>query len=425
MGEEIFLKLRYCFQAGYNLPQYCIDKGIKRPLFVMEKSDEWFLRELHAQFQYDNRLSARFCFIDGEQTTLQLGFYTLGTNLLIKHISGVMVSYYDAVIFLTKKDYNVGDRRIIRFAELEKFFIQRTYADIPLLNFLQRNPGVKLFLTNFPNNVNRYEGGAEFGEQLPGAGNLQQTLENNKGNHIDTLFDKFGYTNAEVIELLRIDKAIKNLDGTTLLVDDNHPLKRISNGRRETAYQPEHYKNKIYFFGPCYHFGRNAPYDRTIESYLQKMLNENNLPYLVENYGQAFTNRWQDMFYNLNALDFKPDDIIFFWTFYTRSNDGIPFFDISDTFDPPVDYREIFCTKAHVNELGYKLVAEKYFKFLTENNFFRDKEFNYPLPPPRVTATVSPLGRSRAARRQISSTRSWKLTNSDLRKRGFKSERWS
>ena len=140
MGEEIFLKLRYCFQAGYTLPQYCIDNGIKRPLFVMEKSDEWFLRELHAQFQYDKRLSARFCFIDGDQTTLQLGFYTLGTHLIIKHISEVMVSYYDAVIFLTKKDFNVGDRRIIRFAELEKFFIQRTYADIPLLNFLQRFP---------------------------------------------------------------------------------------------------------------------------------------------------------------------------------------------------------------------------------------------------------------------------------------------
>lgn len=113
------------------------------------------------------------------------------------------------------------------------------------------------------------------------------------------------------------------------------------------------------------------------------MLNEHDLPYCVENYGQAFTNRWQDMFYNLNALKFEPGDIVFFYDLYMRSNnDVIPFFDISDVFDPPKDYREIFCTKYHVNELGYKLVAEKYFKFLTENNFFRDKEFNYPLPPP-------------------------------------------
>ena len=393
MNEELFIRLRYCFQGGYTLPQYCIDKDIKRPLFVMEKADKWFLRELHAQFQYDNRLSARFCFIDGEQTTLQLGFYTLGTHLIIKHISSVMVSYYDAVIFLTKKDYNVGDSRIIRFVELEKFFVQRTYADIPLLKFLQRFPKVKFFLTNFPNDTRRYEGGVEFGEQLPDAGELQRTLENNKGNHIDTLFDKFDYTNEEVIELLRIDKVKKNIDGTTSLVDDNHSLKRISNGKRETAYQPENYKNKIYFFGPCYHFGRNAPYDRTIESYLQKILNENNLPYCVENYGQAFTNRWQDMFYNLNAVDFKPNDIIFFWTFYMRSND-IPFCDISNTFDPPVDYQEIFCTKAHVNELGYKLVAEKYFKFLTENNFFRDKEFNYPLLPPVSSLRYPLLGRT-------------------------------
>ena len=29
MGEELFVKLRYCFMAGYTLPQYCIDNGIK------------------------------------------------------------------------------------------------------------------------------------------------------------------------------------------------------------------------------------------------------------------------------------------------------------------------------------------------------------------------------------------------------------
>ena len=87
------------------------------------------------------------------------------------------------------------------------------------------------------------------------------------------------------------------------------------------------------------------------------------------------------MFYNLNALDLKPGDIIFFYLWGMHSNDDtIPFCDISDAFDPPHDYREIFCTKGHVNEIGYKLVAEKYFKFLTENNFFRDKENKYPPP---------------------------------------------
>ena len=388
MGEELFIRLRYCFQGGYTLPQYCIDNGIKKPLFVLERNAKNFMLEVYAQFQYDNRMSAQFCFIDGEAESarISLNQRILGTTIVVKHISHKWINYFDAIIFLTLKKYELKAGRIISFYNLERFFIQRTYVDIPVLHFLQRFPKVKFFLTNFPDNIKRYEGGAEFEKQIPGASELGNALANNKGKNIKTPFDKFGYTNAEVIELLRIDRANRNLDGTSSLVDDNHPLKRIRNGKRETAYQPEHYKNKIYFFGPCYYFGRNAPFDKTIESYLQHMLNENNLPYRVENYGQAFSERTQDMFYNLNALDLKPGDIIFCHIWNMHSNgDIIPFCDVNDAFDPPNDYREIFCTKSHVNELGYRLVAEKYFKFLTANNFFSDTEQNYSSPPHTVT----------------------------------------
>ncbi|MBR0059986.1 MAG: hypothetical protein IJP68_00755, partial [Selenomonadaceae bacterium] len=156
------------------------------------------------------------------------------------------------------------------------------------------------------------------------------------------------------------------------------------NGKRVTAYQPEHFKNRIYFFGQCIYFGVYAPFDKTIESYLQQMLNEHNLPYRVENEGQFFANRAQDLFYNLNALNPAPGDIIFVFVEHQRVNDkNIPFCDASDAFDSLADFREIYCTGWHFNEIAYKLLAKKYFKFLTENNFFRDKEFDYPLPPPQ------------------------------------------
>ena len=83
MGEELFIRLRYCFQGGYTLPQFCIDRGIKRPLFVMEKAHEWFLREIYAQFQYDKRiLLEQFCFIDGEtaQIDLPCGIYIINNR---------------------------------------------------------------------------------------------------------------------------------------------------------------------------------------------------------------------------------------------------------------------------------------------------------------------------------------------------------
>ena len=186
MGEELFIRLRYCFQGGYTLPQYCIDNGIKKPLFVLERNAKNFMLEVYAQFQYDNRMSAQFCFIDGEAESarISLNQRILGTTIVVKHISHKWINYFDAIIFLTLKKYELKAGRIISFYNLERFFIQRTYVDIPVLHFLQRFPKVKFFLTNFPDNIKRYEGGAEFEKQIPGASELGNALANNKGKNI-------------------------------------------------------------------------------------------------------------------------------------------------------------------------------------------------------------------------------------------------
>ena len=413
MGEEIFIQLRYCFAAGYTLPQFCADKGIKKPLFILEKKFDSFLKEIYAQFNYDGRVTAQFCFIDYNEKSIKipLGQRVLGPGVTVKNIAKIQFDKFDKIILLTKEPFEVNSKKVIPFVELEKFFIQHTYVDIPVLSFLQRYPEVKFFLTNFPKNIKRYEGGEAFDLTLWSAEQLKKALVENKTDDIKTPFDKFGYTNEEVVQLLEVDRSKKNLDGSTSLLDDNHPLKRVQNGKRITAYQPEKYLNKIYFVGPCFYFGRNAPFDKTIESYLQQMLNENNLPYRVENEGQAFVGRSQDMFYNLNALNPEPGDIIFFYSWDIHAVDkAIPFFNVNNAFDPPIDYREVFCTKAHVNELGYKILAEKYFDFLTKNHFFRDKDFNYPILPPLITVTVYRRNSRRAARR-LSSTRNWRLTS--------------
>lgn len=111
------------------------------------------------------------------------------------------------------------------------------------------------------------------------------------------------------------------------------------------------------------------------------MLNENNFPYRVENESQFFWRRFQHIFYNLNRIHPKKGDIIFAWINNLRTK-NIPFFDVSRAFDPPHNFREIFASGGHVNEIGYRIVAEKFFNFLTQNNFFHDVEFKYPAPPP-------------------------------------------
>ena len=381
--EKLVIRMRDCFTAGYTLPQYCIDNGIKKPLFVSEEKLLQFMWQVYVQFRYDKRMLPTFSVID--LPTDEVTFTIRNTVSAVKftNFSELNPDDYDKIILLTmEKVPFVGDK-VISFIDLSSYFIRKAYAEIPALNFLQRYPKVKLFYTILPNRLSRYEGGKEFLDSLDDFDDILKKIRAHTGEIVATPFDKFGYTNEEVEIINNVGGRITtNLDGTTVMTDNDHPLAMIKNGKRLTANQPEKFQNRIYFIGPCHFAGAWDPYDKTIESYLQQLINENNLPYRVENESQRCAGRYQDMFYNLNALNPAPGDIIFIWITSSLCADNIPFVDLSDAFDPPYDYREFFWADAHFNEAGYKRIAEKFFELLTANNFYRDKEFNYPAPPP-------------------------------------------
>ena len=418
--ELCIIRLRDCFTAGYTLPQYCVDNGIKNPLFVSEKKFLKFMWEIHVQFCFDKRMFATFSLLD-----LPKGFTTFSVHSTVraldyKNFSEINTADFDAIILLTGKPVTAD--KVISLSTLAEHFISKTYVEIPLLNFLQRHPQVKLFLTKYPS-LARFKGGLEFGKQLVSLGALRKILRKNKSGKVKTPLDKFGYTNEEVLELLDALPAVTNSDGVAVSMDNPHPLANVVNGKRTTAAQPETFLNKIYFVGSCHDQGINAPFDKTIASYLQQMLNKNNLPYRVENESQRYWSRYQDIFYTLNTLNLLPGDIVFIWI-DNMHVENFPFFDASDAFDPPHDFKEVFFDRRHFNELGYKALAEKYFNFLTENNFFRDVEFSYHMPPPAITVTAYPRNSNRAAQK-ISSTKSWRLTKKFSAQRNFKSARSS
>lgn len=423
MDEQFLIQMRDCFTAGYTLPQFCIDNGIKKPLFVAEEKFWQFVWEIYVQFHYDKRMQAQFCFVDADKGNLKFGAHNgIIAPLKIQNVSAVNFDDFDKIIFLTEDKSDKTENKYLSCEELQKFFIRHTYVDIPLLNFLQRHSGVKLILTNFPF-IGRYKDSIKFRSRLKGPEQMRKILRADKSGKVKTPLDKFGYTNAEVLELMEAPKVKTNPDGSTVMEDSDHPLMQIKDNKRMTAYQPDTFKNKIYFVGSCHDFGINAPFDKTIASYLQKMLNEHNLPYRVENESQRYFHRYQDLFYNLNKLEPAPGDIIFVWISGLRSK-YFPFLNVADAFDPPNDYRKIFCVKGHVNELGYKLVAEKYFAFLTANNFFRDVELKSPPPVNLSIATASHRNTNRAARNP-SSAKSWRLTSNGFGRKKFQSVRWS
>ena len=380
--ERLIVQLRDCFQGGYTLPQFCIDNGIQRPLIVAEQKFELFLWELYIQFRYDKRLEAQFCFLDAAPTTINFSVHTTVAPLRTQTYSTELISRCDKIILLAAEMNRFKQEDTVYLDDLVDYFIRKTYCEIPLLHFLQRNPKVKLIVTNFPY-LKANSDMEEVNEQLFNIQDMIALLRTDYTNSAQTPFDKFGYSNKEILELIEVPKVRANPDGSTALeASPENTLRRIQNGKRVTAYQPAQYRNKIYFVGSCHHYGINAPFYKTIESTLQWMLNQRKLPYCVENESQFFFNRYQDLFYNLNNLKPAPGDIIFVWV-DNLSASGLPFFDVSNVFAESEDYEDFLAIKYHVNELGYKLLARKYLDYLIANNFFRNKDFDYPEPPPQ------------------------------------------
>lgn len=381
MNEELFfIRLRDCFTAGYTFPQFCIDNNIKKPLFVaLDERHVTFLWEIHIQFKYDKRITPDFSLLNGKSGAAGWSVGGMIAALKFENISSVNLSEYDKIIFLIAGRLSQNIPNAIYLNQLTNYFISRAYLEIPVLHFMQRHPKVKLIVTNFPQQPQIDD--EEFNKYLYDF-SLPKIISQNPNVHVKNHFDKLGYTNEEVRNLILGPRRITNLDGSTSMEDNPHPLVRVEKNQRLTAYQPEKFVNKIYFVGSCNQYGVNAPFDKTIESYLQKMLNNNNFPYRVENESRHYFNRYQDFFYNLIKLDPKPGDIIF-----VAVNDilpitqGIPFIDVSKAFDG-YDPKDLWVLKAHANEKGYKILAEFYFDVLVKNNFLKNIEIKYPAPPP-------------------------------------------
>lgn len=99
--EKLLIQLRDCFTGGYTLPQFCIDNGIHRPLFVAEAKFWQFFWEIYVQFSFDKRMSAQFCFLDAPSGEINFSVHSILFPLQFKNISEINSADLDAVIVLT------------------------------------------------------------------------------------------------------------------------------------------------------------------------------------------------------------------------------------------------------------------------------------------------------------------------------------
>lgn len=95
------IRLRDCFTGGYTLPQFCIDNGIKKPLFVAEKKFLNFVWQVYVQFKYDKRLTAQFSLLDAPAGKINYSLHAIIAPLTYKKFSEVNLDNFDKIIFLT------------------------------------------------------------------------------------------------------------------------------------------------------------------------------------------------------------------------------------------------------------------------------------------------------------------------------------
>lgn len=109
-----------------------------------------------------------------------------------------------------------------------------------------------------------------------------------------------------------------------LLLDQRNPYVNIINGERVTTNYPECFENKIHVYGPCIAQGLCVTDSKTIESFLQRMLNEKlTSKYAVVNHGVGdggdFLN---DLIYLLNT-NLHSGDIVIIINEFTDLNQKV------------------------------------------------------------------------------------------------------
>lgn len=151
----------------------------------------------------------------------------------------------------------------------------------------------------------------------------------------------------------------------------------IRNDRRLTCWNNETFINEVHFFGPCITFGLFSTDRFTIESILQKKMNDNGLRYNINNYGVPDGGDLiNDILYMLSTQMRENDYVIWINRFNDNlkqilASHNIRVIDLSQAF---YGQHNFFVNDTiHTTEKGNKIIAEYIFK----NINFNKSDINY------------------------------------------------
>ena len=180
-------------------------------------------------------------------------------------------------------------------------------------------------------------------------------------------------TMEDLKETITTPESYEDINGVRKFKNHSSKLVNTRNGMRVTTGQPSKHKRAIFLIGGCTTFGVGAEDSKTISSYLQRKLNEYapEEEFIVYNYGYFIEREYaEELLPVIKSLPIKENDIVFFQRFPPLY--GLPYCDLGLKANRPHEYGEVFLDRTHYSSNGNKLIADEFFNFLKERNFFKN-----------------------------------------------------
>jgi [citrate (pro-3S)-lyase] ligase len=372
---ETLSQLAVLSAMGYTVPQWCLDNGINSVVIFMFKGDWIFCEQICAQFRMDKRVNVTYTTASNHTLfTEQFAFFEFIGQIDVKQYNTIAITSKETILFLSHQHIGAIDilrkktgANVIKIGDILANMFAYSFYRRPLLEFKQKYPTIPVFCYNdsqFP-----WSARTDSEEDI-----FKQKLSVNvvkNGVLLTHGFDGLGYTVEEIPTLYKVPNSYYN-NGIRCLEDLYSKYVNVINVRRVTTDAPATASRNIWILGGCRVFGIGAPDDKTIPSYLQKLLNKSFLDknFAVQNIGH---NRWKfedDIFPILNSLPVCDGDIVIMHTKRYKISGMDASLDLANLFQRPHNYGEVFWDFGHYTERGNKVIAEKLFEKLVTENFF-------------------------------------------------------
>lgn len=365
-------KIDYCYARGYDITKFLTDNHIANPVVYIDMDVYPEVELFVVSLRLIDEGKTRFCSDDnvGLMTVLDC---RMGKDFKAVKYTDVLLSEKDTVLALTSnpqkpalqhfraaKVSRIWDTHYILVKMINECCYNAYYRELrevhPNVTF------VNLTLPSFPaKNRNEYE------QYVVDHGYTFRDFQS------DLVAGEIPECGADIVEGLTPKDAIDTLEvwreyinrGCLDIEDVQSDVINISNGDRITTGNPEQYEKTVYLFGPCVFFGIGASDDKTIASIIQRKFNHSGKSIRVINKGRCISGRFPQIVQNIKLTDFDEGDIVCLYGNFTNK-DAQYNIDVTNLFNRPHNYGNVFIDPSHLSMRGMEIVAEKIYEGLVD-----------------------------------------------------------